>query len=189
MVETNMRYRILLAMCVIIAVAAAVKASHAASPYTGQQERAIKALSDDEVADLLAGRGLGMARAGELNHYPGPMHVLEMRDQLALTPQQVAAVQASFERMSAAAKPLGAELVDRERDLDRAFASGAISRERLAASTAAISDLQGKLRAVHLAAHLETRAVLTADQIARYDMLRGYGDGAAATSPDRHRHH
>ena len=175
-----MRFRILLAMCVIVAAAAAVKATHAASPYAGQQERPIKALSDNEVVDLLAGRGLGMARAGELNHYPGPMHVLELRDRLGLTPEQTGAIQASFQRMSAAAKPLGAELVDRERDLDRAFASGAIDQDNLAASTAAIAEVQGRLRAVHLAAHLETRAVLTADQVARYDALRGYGDGGAA---------
>jgi Spy/CpxP family protein refolding chaperone len=181
-----MEFKIVLAALGIASAAIVIGPTHAASPYAGQQERAIKTLSEDEVADLLAGRGLGMARAGELNHYPGPMHVLELRDQLALTPQQVAAVQASFERMSAAAKPLGAELVDRERDLDRAFASGAIDQDRLAASTAAIAELQGRLRAVHLVAHLETRAVLTADQIARYDALRGYGE---ANSPPAHTGH
>ncbi|HEX9462001.1 MAG TPA: hypothetical protein VGB82_05320 [Alphaproteobacteria bacterium] len=159
----------------------------AASPYAGQQDRAIKTLSDDEVADLLAGRGLGMARAGELNHYPGPAHALELRDHLALTADQLGAIQASFARMSAAAKPLGAELVEREQALDQDFATGRITRDRLAAATAAIAEIQGRLRAVHLAAHLETRDVLTADQIARYDALRGYADGASAGGHD-HRH-
>ena len=43
----------------------------------------------------------------------------------------------------------------------------------LAEATAAIGALQGSLRAVHLAAHLETRALLTPQQIVRYQHLRG----------------
>src|SRR5712692_7148759 len=38
----------------------------------GQEGRAIKSLSAEETADLLAGRGMGAARAAELNHFPGP---------------------------------------------------------------------------------------------------------------------
>jgi hypothetical protein len=34
--------------------------------------------------------------------------------------------------------------------------------------------LEGELRAAHLAAHLETRAILTQHQVARYAALRGY---------------
>jgi hypothetical protein len=86
----------------------------------------------------------------------------------------------------AAAKPLGAELIERERALDQLFAKGDISPDRLAAATAAIGELQGRLRKVHLAAHLETRALLNPDQIARYQQLRGYGDSRA---PVQHHHH
>jgi len=39
---------------------------------------------------------------------------------------------------------------------------------------------------VHLAAHLETRSLLNADQIARYQQLRGYGNSQA---PAQHHHH
>ena len=42
-------------------------------PYAGQQTRAIKALSDDDIAALRAGEGMGMAKAAELNGYPGPV--------------------------------------------------------------------------------------------------------------------
>jgi hypothetical protein len=44
------------------------------SPYAGEQGRAIKALSQKEVSDLLDGAGMGYAKAAELNRYPGPMH-------------------------------------------------------------------------------------------------------------------
>ena len=151
---------------------AAASAQH--SPYAGEQDRDTKALSGQEVADLVAGRGMGMARAAELNGYPGPMHVLDLRDRLGLTPEQEAAVRASFARMEAAAKPLGAELIERERALDRAFAGGAADMEAVRSMTAAIGDVQGRLRAVHLAAHVETRAVLSNEQMRAYDALRGY---------------
>jgi hypothetical protein len=165
-------------------------ASISADGYVGQQTRAIKALAPEDVAELLEGRGMGLAKAGELNHYPGPAHVLELRDKLDLTPDQLAAVQAGFDRMNAAAKLLGAALVDRERALDRAFVDGTVTRETLADTTTAIGTLQGQLRAVRLAAHLETRALLTQAQVARYDALRGYSDAAPDTGiPPAHHHH
>ena len=45
-------------------------------PYAGQQTRAIKALSDDDIGALRAGEGMGMAKAAELNGYPEPPHFL-----------------------------------------------------------------------------------------------------------------
>ncbi len=156
----------------------------ASQPYAGLQARAVKALSEQQIADLRTGRGMGLALPAELNGYPGPMHVLELRDRLGLTPEQEAAVRASFARMDAAAKPLGAELVERERALDRAFAARAVTPDALRALTADIGGLQGRLRAVHLAAHVEMRAALNDEQVRAYDALRGYS--RAEGTPERH---
>jgi hypothetical protein len=158
------------------------------SPYAGQQTREIKALSSDDVADLLAGRGMGLAKAGELNGYPGPAHVLELADELGLDADQRRAIGEIRARMTAAAKPLGAEILRRERDLDGQFAGGSITEPQLATVTAAIADLEGRLRATHLSAHLATKALLTSAQIARYQQLRGYD---ATPAPEGHvgRHH
>jgi Spy/CpxP family protein refolding chaperone len=156
------------------------------TPYAGQQTRQIKALSNDDVAALLKGEGMGFAKAAELNGYPGPKHVLDLADRLKVTPDQRQQIEAIFDKMSAAAKPLGAELVDRERTLDRLFQKSEITPDRLAQETAAIGDLQGRLRSVQLSAHLETRALLSADQITLDEQLRGYGDPAA---PAMHQHH
>jgi Spy/CpxP family protein refolding chaperone len=166
---------LILAACLL---AAPVLADHASMPYAGQQTRTIKALSDEDIAALLKGEGMGMAKAAELNGaelngYPGPAHVLTLAKELKLTETQRRQVQEIFDRMSAAAKPLGAELVERERVLDKLFATGEITPDRLAAETVAIGDLQARLRSVHLTAHVETRALLNANQIALYQQLRG----------------
>ena len=58
------------------------------APYAGQQMRTIKALSDDDIAALRKGEGMGMAKAAELNGYPGPVHVLALAGQLGLTEAQ-----------------------------------------------------------------------------------------------------
>jgi Spy/CpxP family protein refolding chaperone len=159
------------------------------SPYAGQQIREIKALSSQDIADLEAGRGLGMAKAAELNGYPGPAHVLELATDLGLTPEQARAVTAIRDRMSAGARPLGAEILRLERDLDGNFASGLVAEDALAAETEAIGALQGRLRAIHLTAHLATRAVLTPVQIARYQELRGYTTSPAHDEHGGNHHH
>lgn len=127
---------------------------------------------------------MGMARAAELNHFPGPAHLLELREKLGLTPEHVSVIQASFERMSAAAKPLGAAWVEMERGLDQVFRDGTVTAKALERRTAEIAPVQGELRAVHLTAHLEMRQVLTPFQIAAYDKFRGYKEPTVA--PEMH---
>jgi len=92
-------------------------AASAQTPYAGMQTRPIKALSEQQVADLGAGRGMGLALAAELNGYPGPSHVLELADKLDLSPDQRAGVQRLFDSMKAEAVPIGTKLVEQEADL------------------------------------------------------------------------
>jgi hypothetical protein len=146
------------------------------SPYAGEQTREIKALSANEVSNLLAGHGMGLARAAELNSYPGPRHVLDMADQLGLTPAQTAELNRVFETMKTAALPLGRELIARETELDRLFTGRKATAEAVLALTREIGRLQGELRAVHLNAHVATVAILQPGQITRYDEMRGYSD-------------
>lgn len=181
-----MKTRTLALALACAAVAVPVLADAPMAPYAGQQSRAIKALSEDDIAALLKGDGMGFAKAAELNGYPGPKHILDLAGQLKLNAAQREQVQAIFNKMSEAARPLGAELVERERVLDQLFQRGDITPDRLAAETAGIAELQGRLRSVHLSAHLETRALLSADQLALYQQLRGYGDPAGVPL---HHHH
>jgi len=145
------------------------------SPYKGQEARAIKALSQSEIDGYLEGRGMGFAKVAELNHYPGPRHVLDMADQLELTDDQVKAAQAAFDAMHTSATDLGAKLVEKERELDALFASGKADGASARALIGEIARIQGELRYAHVGAHVAMRSILTPAQVARYDELRGYG--------------
>jgi Spy/CpxP family protein refolding chaperone len=162
------------AVALLISLLPLGAAAQNAAPYAGQEQRAIKALSADEVKAYLAGEGMGLAKAGELNHYPGPKHVLGVADHLDLTPDQRTRLAAIVAKMSAVALPLGRQIVDAEAALDRSFAERTIDDAGLRRATQHIAGLQGRLREVHLSAHLATRALLTAEQIAAYDSMRGY---------------
>jgi hypothetical protein len=163
--------------CTIVlgALLFASTAALAQTPYAGMQTRPIKALSEQQVADLGAGRGMGLALAAELNGYPGPSHVLELADKLELSADQRASIKTLFESMKAEAVPLGSKLIEQESDLDKQFASHTVTPESLKASTAAAAATQGELRNTHLKYHLSTVALLSADQMQRYAALRGYG--------------
>jgi hypothetical protein len=138
------------------------------------QTRAVKALSDRQVADLRAGRGMGLALAAELNGYPGPMHVLELAQPLGLSAEQRQRVQGLYDTMKAEAIAAGQKLIDSEGALDKAFKERSIDTTRLAELSAAIGQMQGELRAAHLKYHLTTTELLTPDQLRRYAELRGY---------------
>jgi Spy/CpxP family protein refolding chaperone len=173
--------------CALLATAAPAIAQEPVSPYAGEEGRAIKALSPDQIADLEAGKGMGFAMAAELNHYPGPRHVLDMADELGLDSDTIARVQAIFDAMQADAVRLGEQLIEAERQLDRAFAERTIDETRLAELTAHAAELQGQLRAVHLAAHIAVTRELTLEQVHAYDAMRGY-DGGEAHEHDPSRH-
>lgn len=157
--------------------------THNASPYAGQQTREIKALSPAQTADLLAGKGMELAKAAELNGYPGPMHTLELAAQLELSTEQKQASETLMKRHKAEARDLGAKLVEAERALDQAFLSRQIDAVRLAAHTERIGQLQALLRKSHLETHLQQTALLKPEQISRYAQLRGYGGSAATAAP------
>jgi hypothetical protein len=161
----------------LIASIALVTSVHAQTPYAGMQGRSIKALSDQQIADLNAGRGMGLALAAELNGYPGPSHVLELADKLDLSAEQRAGMQRLFDAMKDEAMPLGSKLIEQEAELDRQFASRTVTPESLKTSTAAVAATQGMLREAHLKYHLSTGGILTQAQMTKYAELRGYGSG------------
>lgn len=173
---------------VIVAIATtfyAMPSTAQHQPYSALADRPIKALSAEDVANLRAGRGTGMALPAELNRYPGPSHVLENEAALRLTQEQREQVQRQFESMRSAAIAIGEQIIAREAALDALFKSGSVDAGSMNASTAELASLYGQLRAVHLRTHLATRATLTDAQLATYQSLRGYD---RAGTPPVHKH-
>lgn len=182
--------RNLLVLLTLAAAAAGASAQHAghharASGYAGIQDREIKALSAEQMADLLQGRGMGASLPAELNGVPGPMHVLELAQQLKLTAEQSAQLRAITADMKTSAQQLGRQVIAAEAELDAAFKANAVDEKTIAETTARIASLQGQLRAAHLVAHLQTKRLLSGDQVTAYNVARGY---VADAGTQKHRH-
>lgn len=170
-----MRRIVLLGLVLLAGVSFAAEES----TYAGQELRSIKSLSPQEVDSLRAGHGMGFAKLAELNHYPGPKHVLELADDLELTPMQLAQTEEIFRWMQNNAVMFGEQLLEAESDLGRRFENGSIDPESLEDALLRIGEIRSHLRNVHLKAHLDQKRVLTAEQIAEYDEIRGYQRSAS----------
>lgn len=144
------------------------------SPYAGQGQRAIKTLSPDEIKAYLNGEGMGLAKVAELNHYPGPKHVLELSSELNLSGEQRRQAQQAYHIMHERAVSLGKQIVEKESELDRLFSQGWMDKSTLRQKVNGIAELQGELRLAHLQAHLRMKQILSNEQAERYDHLRGY---------------
>lgn len=159
------------------------------SPYAAQLNSPVRGLSTQEVDDLLKGRGMGYARVGELNNYPGPRHVLNLQQKLNLSPAQVRQIKGVFQQMQANAQQLGQKIVEHEQQLSTAFAASEIDSTKLKLQTEELSKLYSQLRVTHLQAHLQIKPLLKPDQIAAYNKLRGYTVTREQSSPVQHPHH
>lgn len=144
------------------------------SAQAGQDRPATKALADEEIQGLLQGEGLGAAKLAELNHYPGPRHVLDLADQLHLSEAQRARTQKIFDSMHEEAVRLGKLIIEKEQELENLFAGNNVDQNKIKKLLREIARLRGALRITHLQAHLEMKSVLSPEQIVQYDLLRGY---------------
>lgn len=160
------------------------------SPYSELTQRSIKALSAAQVDQLLAGQGMGMALTAELNGYPGPKHVLELASQLQLDDTQARLTEQLYQRMLNEARLLGKQLVEQEQVLESLFTDQQVQADQVTRQLESIGVLRGRLRAVHLNAHIEQTAILTPEQASAYQHLRGYHQpGPAGNSHHHQRHH
>jgi len=143
-------------------------------PYAASSARAIKSLSDQQIADLKEGRGMGLALAAELNGYPGPRHAIELAKPLGLTDEQLVRLQALFLSMKSETVAIGERLIAQEAALNDQFARKTISPDSLATAVRDIGTTQAELRTAHLRYHLLALDILSPQQARRYGELRGY---------------
>jgi Spy/CpxP family protein refolding chaperone len=124
---------------------------------------------DQVVAD---GRGFGLAFPADQNGYPGPLHVLELKDRLRLTPEQETRMRALFEGMVSEARPRAARLAAAEARLRQIFAERAADTAAVRTAVAEAEIARAELRLAHLLTHLRTRDELTEAQRQAYHQLR-----------------
>lgn len=161
-------------VCVVIALLASRSgAASDTSVHAGDETRTIKALATADIDAYRQGKGMGLAKAAELNGYPGPRHVLDLSDTLGLSDEQIRRTEALFADMQARASRLGRQLIEEEIALDRSFASKTVTAASLRKKTQAIAALQAEIRRTHLQAHLAQIELLTREQIDAYRRLRG----------------
>jgi Spy/CpxP family protein refolding chaperone len=121
------------------------------------------------------GRGFGMAFAADQNGYPGPMHVLELKERLALSPEQEAQMRELMHAMFAESKPKGARLLAAETKLRRLFAERAADTAAVRAAVDEVERARSEVRLVHLLTHVKTRDLLSEDQRRIYHHARWGG--------------
>lgn len=180
--------RLLVGLVLVLApaTAAAQDAAGRVSPYAGFETRAIKSLSEADIEELRNGGGWGLALPAELNGIPGPAHLLELRDEIPLSPDQVTAIEAIFAGLKVEAIPAGERLIEAEEAIEVAFRAGGLDDEALRSLIAAAEAARAELRFIHLSRHLSTPPLLGREQIARYGILRGYGSDPCANVPPGH---
>ncbi len=142
--------------------------------YAGQQTRTVKAFSAEHVGGLLAGEGLGYAKSAELNGWPGPLHILELADELSLTAEQREHFERLRQQMLARAKPLGKKLIEAESLLDDVFETENPAAEDVEQAVQNVASIEAQLRSVHLTTHLLSAPLLSEEQKAAYQRERGY---------------
>ncbi|MDH3942591.1 MAG: hypothetical protein OEV06_00650 [Anaerolineae bacterium] len=147
------------------------------SAYASLLDTEIRGLDQATIEGYLAGEGLSQDLPAELNGYPGLRHTLDLTEELELTDEQLIQVQALFDGMQVKAMSLGEQYLQAYSELELAFREGSITVEYLKSQLETIAAIEVELRFVHLSSHLATVQILTHDQIAQYNLLRGYADG------------
>lgn len=177
----------LLTLAISIPLSISAQHNHGVqTPYAGMQNRAIKSLSDNDIKELRRGGGWGLALAAELNGMPGPAHMLELKEQIALNQDQVKKTQALLDDMRKAAIPTGERLIAAELALENAFAKGAVEEASLRRLLAEAESARTELRFIHLSQHYKTVQFLKPEQIKRYNILRGYAEDPCKNIPAGH---
>ena len=186
------RHRIVFALCFVLAVvpanlrAQSHQHAETASPYAGFEARAIKSLSEDDIDELRRGAGWGLALPAELNGVPGPAHLLEHKEEIGLSADQVAKIETIYAEMKTDAIAAGERFIAAEEAIEKAFVGGQLDREQLRFLIDRSEEARADLRFIHLSRHLLTPPLLTDDQIERYKVLRGYVSDPCARVPEGH---
>jgi len=175
----------LLLSLVFLSIFSVVAMASTGSTYSGQEKREIKSLSKNEISGYLNGKGMGFSKVAELNHFPGPRHVLDLAIELQLSKQQIEKTNILYQAMKIKAKKYGSFLVEKEKEIESLFLAKEVDSIKLEKLAKESAEFTAQIRLAHLEAHVSQQQLLTKKQIRKYDDLRGYSSG----KNQEHKHH
>ena len=165
----------IMALVGVLGGAAFAWGQHGHSGSHEEGHRAAQACATEFEQVVGTGRGFGMAFAADENGYPGPLHVLELKDRLKLSAEQEAKMQHLMHAMFAESKPKSARLLEAEATLKRLFADRTADEATVRAAVDGVERARREVRLVHLLTHLKTRDLLSEEQRRIYHETRWGG--------------
>jgi hypothetical protein len=127
-----MKSVITVAIVAVALTAGGALAQHGGRQHSLQGQQAAQACIDEFNKVVGEGRGFGLGFAADQNGYPGPMHVLELKDRLKLTAEQEAKARELYAAVRAEL-PKSTRLMEADR-LERLFADRAASEPAVRAA-------------------------------------------------------
>ncbi len=121
---------------------------------------------------LLKGESKDEIIIAENNGYVSPQKVLELKEQLGLTRDQVRKITEMMTNHPISLTVKGQEIVEAEEDLNNLFASGNVSEKMLRVKLERIGKLRADLKFIHLQIYIKVRQILSANQINRLEEIR-----------------
>ena len=127
-----------------------------------------------------------IVKKAELSGLPGPAHLVELKDEIALSEKQVIEIGKIYQDMKTRAIAAGERFIAAESALSEAFGTPGLSQTHLRQLIEDAATARAELRFIHLSQHLNTPNLLTKAQIQKYNILRGYAADPCASVPEGH---
>jgi Spy/CpxP family protein refolding chaperone len=161
------------AVVIVLATTALAGAQHVHDGARGSEPHLEAQQCQTQFERVIAdGRGFGLAFVADQEGYPGPLHVLELKDRLRLSADQTREMQRMMDDMYARSRPAAARLLAAEGRLRALFAAGTADAAAVRTAVADAERARADARLVHLLTHLETRDRLTDEQRRLYHAAR-----------------
>ena len=125
-------------------------------------------LTKEEVNAYLTGRSLNLDRVAEINHFPNPKKVIEIKSLLNLNRAQNNRTTISYKLMRKYAIKTGRKIVRKENQLNNLFQQTTVDLSAVKKLVNEIAVLKGELRFIHLRARVNQKSYLTNEQISTY---------------------
>ena len=125
-------------------------------------------LTKEEVNAYLTGGSLDFVRVANINHFPSPKRVMQIKGLLNLNRAQDNRTTISYKLMRKYAIKTGRKIVRKESQLNHLFQQADVDLSAVKKLVHELAILKGELRFIHLKARVSQKNYLTNEQISTY---------------------